>query len=148
MKTRVLLSLLVLSSLSLAGDGGFYQTGTLADMTSVECGFDENSAKGFGGMVLGTDSAHKKTRATLCPEYVLRTDTVTYHIRPKEEKHPVLLPVGEKAQFRMKKDRMVLRVREGDDKERDYVVISMKQNPKAETTSESKLAENPKLSAK
>ena len=48
-----------------------------------------------------------------------------YHIRLRDEKHPALLPVGETAHFRMKKDLMVLRVPEGDDKERDYDVVGM-----------------------
>jgi hypothetical protein len=33
--------------------------------------------------------------------------------------------VGEKAMFRMKKDLMVLKVPEGDDKEREYDVVSI-----------------------
>jgi len=55
----------------------------------------------------------------------LQTDRVIYRIRPKDEKHPVLLPVGEKAQFRIEKDKMKLRVEDLDDKERDYFVVSM-----------------------
>lgn len=124
MKIRVLLPIVLLASSALAKDAKFYQKGTLSEMNSVECGFDENSGKKFSGMVLGTDSANVKTKKMLCPEYVLKTDRVTYRIRPREEKHPVLLPVGETAKFRMKKDRLVLRVPEGDDKERDYNVIS------------------------
>ena len=50
---------------------------------------------------------------------------MVYHIRPREEKHPALLPVGEKALFRLKKDLMVLKVPEGDDKEREYDVVTM-----------------------
>jgi hypothetical protein len=140
MKVRLLLTLVLLSSAVLAKDGVFYQTGTLAEMTSVECGFDENSGKGFAGMVLGTDSAHKKTRATLCPEYLLRTDRVVYRIRPKEDKHPVLLPVGERAEFRMKKEFMVLRVPEADGKEREYLVVSMSQAAPAEKTADARAA--------
>src|ERR1043166_7029054 len=125
MKIRVLLPIVLLASTAaMARDQKFYQKGTLAEMNSVECGFDENSGKKFSGMVLGTDSAHVKTTKMLCQEYVLKTDRVTYRIRPREDKHPVLLPVGETAEFRLKKDRMVLKVREGDDKERDYNVIS------------------------
>ena len=75
--------------------------------------------------MVGTDNSHSKTRKTFCQEYVLETDHVVYHIRPREEKHPALLPVGEKAQFRMKKDFMVLKVPEGDDKEREYDVVTM-----------------------
>jgi hypothetical protein len=76
------------------------------------------------GELVGTDDSHSKTRKTFCQEYVLETNRVLYRIRPKEEKHPALLPVGEKAMFRMKKDFMVLKVPEGDDKEREYDVVS------------------------
>ncbi len=61
----------------------------------------------------------------LCQEYVLQSDRIIYRIRPKEEKHPVLLPVGETAEFRIHKDKLLLRVPELDEKEREYLVISM-----------------------
>jgi hypothetical protein len=35
------------------------------------------------------------------------------------------LPVGETAQFRIHKDKMMLRVPEADGKEREYIVLSM-----------------------
>jgi hypothetical protein len=50
---------------------------------------------------------------------------VIYRIRPRDEKHPVLLPVGEKAQFRIQKDKMLLQVEDVDEKEREYSVVSM-----------------------
>jgi hypothetical protein len=108
-----------------AKDAPSYQSGVLKEMSSVECGYEQKSSKGFVGELVGTDDNHSKTRKTFCQEYVLETNRVVYHIRPKEEKHPALLPVGEKAMFRMKKDYMVLKVPEGDDKERDYDVVSM-----------------------
>jgi hypothetical protein len=74
---------------------------------------------------VGTDSAHKKTHALLCQEHLLQSDTVIYRIRPRDEKHPILLPVGEKAQFRIQKDKMLLRVEDVDDKERECNVVSM-----------------------
>jgi hypothetical protein len=125
-----------------AKDAPFYQSGVLKEMTSVECGFEQKSAKGFVGELVGTDDSHSKTRKTLCQEYVLETNQVVYHIRPKEEKHPALLPVGEKAMFRMKKDYMVLKVPEGDNKERDYAVVSVTpvQANNASTTSRTPLA--------
>jgi hypothetical protein len=36
----------------------------------------------------------------------------------------VLLPVGESAEFRIHKDRLLLRVPEADGKEREYTVVS------------------------
>jgi hypothetical protein len=102
-----------------------YQTGTLLRMDAVHCGTQEKDAKSFGGELLGTDSSNKKSEEVLCQEYVLQTDTVVYRLRPRDEKHPVLLPVGRHAQFRLEKDKIVLRVEDLDDKEREYIVVSM-----------------------
>jgi hypothetical protein len=106
------------------------QSATLLQMDSVECGYDEKSGETLAGQVLGNDSTHKKTHALLCQEYLLQSDRVIYRIRPKDEKHPVLLPVGDKAQFRIEKDKMKLRVEDLDNKEREYFVVSM--TPRAE----------------
>lgn len=125
MKLELLCCLLLLSSLTLAKEPKRFQTGKLLQMDSVECGIDENSGKSFAGEVIGTDSAHKKTHELLCQEYILQSETVTYRIRPKSDKKPVLLPVGEQAQFRIEKDKMILRVEDLDDKDRDYTVVSM-----------------------
>ena len=56
---------------------------------------------------------------------MLQTDRLIFRIRPKDDKHPVLLPIGESAQFRLHKDKLLLRLPETDGKEREYVVISM-----------------------
>ena len=93
-------------------------------MDSEPCGMDQKNGKSITGEMLGTDSAHMKSKELLCQEYVLETAKVVYHIRPKDDKHPALLPIGEKAQFRIDKDMMKLRVEDADDKERDYVVRS------------------------
>lgn len=107
----------------------FHQTGTITNMDAVPCGVDENSGKSFAGEILGTDGAHKKSREMLCQEYVLKTDGVMYRIRPRDDKHPVLLPVGEHADFRIKKDKLLLSVAELDGKEREYSVTSMQMLP-------------------
>lgn len=125
MRLRILGVVLLLAGMAYAREPKHYNTGTLLRMDSVDCGMDENSGKSFAGEMLGTDSGHKKTRELLCQEYILQTDHVTYRIRPRDTKHPVLLPVGGEAQFRMDKDKMVLRVEDLDDKDRDYSVVSM-----------------------
>lgn len=125
MKIRIALCLLVLAAMAMAKEPAFHQSGTLSEMNSVECGMDENSGKSIAGEMLGTDSGHKKTRELLCQEYVMKTDTVLYRIRPRDDKHPVLLPIGERVEFRIKKDKMLLTVPELDDKEREYNVVSM-----------------------
>jgi hypothetical protein len=131
MKHTLLLAVLC-TSLAYAKDRPVTQSGTLLQMDSVECGADQKSGKTFAGEILGTDAAHQKVHTLLCPEYLLQTDRILYRIRPKDEKHPVLLPVGEKAQFRMDKDHMRLRVEDLDEKERDYIVVSM--TPRGEAT--------------
>ena len=103
----------------------FYQKGRLVSMQAVECGSHEKSGNSVLGEIVGTDGAHRDTRQTLCQEYVLRGDRVQYRIRPRDEKHPVLLPIGEDAEFRLQKDKLYLKVDELDGKERDYNVVSM-----------------------
>jgi hypothetical protein len=125
MKTSIFMTAVLLASLAYAKEPKVHQNGTLLQMDSVECGVDENSGKSFVGEMVGTDSAHKKTHALLCQEYLLQSDTVIYRIRPRDEKHPVLLPVGQDAQFRIHKDKMLLQVEDLDDKEREYTVVSM-----------------------
>jgi hypothetical protein len=102
-----------------------YQTGTLLQMDSVQCGMAEKDVQSFAGEMLGTDSGRKKTQEVLCQEYVLQAEHVIYRIRPRDEKHPALLPVGEQAEFRIHKDMMLLRVADLDSKEREYTVVSM-----------------------
>src|ERR1700726_2315369 len=121
---------LVLASILLVGtayakEPRAYQSGKLLQMDSVQCGVDEKDAKSFTGELIGTDSGHKKTQELLCQEYLLQTEKMIYRIRPRDAKHPVLLPVGERAQFRLDKDKMLLRVEDLDSKEREYIVVSM-----------------------
>ena len=130
---------LVLASILLAGtayakEPKAYQSGKLLQMDSVQCGMDEKDAKSFTGEIIGTDSGHKKTQELLCQEYLLQTERVIYRIRPKDIKHPILLPVGDQAQFRLQKDKMLLRVEDLDSKEREYIVVSMK--PRSDSTAD------------
>jgi len=112
-----------------AKDPPSYDKGLLLSMDSAMCGTAENGGKSLTGELLGTDSAHKKTKEVLCQEYVLQGARLTYRIRPKDEKHPVLLPVGDSVQFRIHKDKLYLRDPEGDGKEREYLVVSMQMRP-------------------
>jgi hypothetical protein len=125
MKSKILVTAILFVSFVHAKEPKAHESGTLLQMDSAECGVDENSGKSVMGELVGTDSAHKKTHALLCQEYLLQSDRVIYRIRPRDEKHPVLLPVGQKAQFRIQKDKMLLQVEDGDSKEREYSVISM-----------------------
>ena len=134
MRSRFSVGVVLVASLAYAKEPKPYRGGTLLQMESIACGVDENSGKSFAGEIIGTDGAHKKTHELLCQEYLLQSDKVIYRIRPRDEKHPVLLPVGEQAQFRMEKDKMVLRVEDLDNKDRAYVVVSM--TPREDSSSE------------
>lgn len=127
MNSRLTVALLavVMVSSAHAKEAKRYQTGELLQMDSVECGYDEKSGKSFAGEMLGTDSGHKKAHSLLCQEYLVQSERVIYRIRPKDDKHPVLLPVGEQVQFRLEKDKMILRMEDLDNKDREYLVVSM-----------------------
>ena len=134
MKTSIFIAAFALcGTLAFAKDAKPYQTGTLLQMNSVECGSEQKSATSMAGEIIGTDANHSKSHVLLCQEYVLESDKVTYHIRPKEEKHPSLLPVNAKAQFRIQKDKMKLLVEDLDGKEHDYIVVSMSPREDAPT---------------
>jgi hypothetical protein len=102
-----------------------YQGGKLVQMDSVPSGMAEKDSESFAGQMLGTDSGRKMTQEVLCQEYVLEAGHVLYHIRPRDEKHPVLLPVGGAAHFRLEKDKMLIRMEDLDRKVREYIVVSM-----------------------
>jgi len=126
MKATILCTtLLLIAGVALAKDSHGYDKGVLLRMDSASCGYAEKGGKSITGELLGTDSQKKNTKELLCQEYVLQTDRVIYRIRPRDEKHPVLLPVGETAEFRIDKDKMKLRLPETDEKEREYTVVSM-----------------------
>ena len=126
MKKTGLIAVLLFAAVTLsAKDRPAYEKGVLAQMDSTACGYAEKDGKTLAGQIFGTDGQHKKTLETLCQEYVLKGERIIYRIRPKDDKHPALLPIGETAEFRIHKDRLLLRVPETNDKEREYIVVSM-----------------------
>lgn len=125
--------LLLAAPIARAKDRPSYDKGVLLSMESESCGYAQNSGKTVAGEIFGTDGGHVKTQEMLCPEYSLQADRIIYRIRPKDEKHPVLLPVGERVEFRIHKDKLFLRVPEGDDKERQYTVVSMQMREDVKT---------------
>jgi hypothetical protein len=137
---RAILALLVIAAVGnvQAKDKPAYDKGVLMQMDSSSCGYAEKGSKTIAGEILGTDAQHKKTQEVLCQEYILKTDRLIYRIRPKDDKHPTLLPVGETAEFRIHKDKMLLRVPESDGKEREYIVVSMTPRADADTKTSAK----------
>jgi hypothetical protein len=109
----MVLATILLAATAYAKDLKAYQDGKLLQMDSVQCGTDEKDAK------------KGKTHELLCQEYLVQSEQVIYRVRPKDDKHPALLPIGQNAQFRLEKNKMLLRV-EGDNKEHEYIVVSIK----------------------
>jgi hypothetical protein len=142
MRLHYILVIALLASVTQAKEPKHYQSGKLLRMDSAPCGMDQKNAKSLTGEILGTDSSHMKTQELLCQEYVLETSKIVYRIRPKDVKHPALLPIGEKAQFRLDKDEMRLRVEDMDDKEREYIVVSMSPNQSADSETSPSMATN------
>lgn len=134
MRLKLIFAILLIASIAQAKEPRFYEKGTLVEMKSVECGVDTKGAQGVGGILGVDDSQHSKARQMLCPEYLLRGDQMDYNIRPMEEKHPSLLPVGQQAEFRINKDRMHVLVPELDKREREYIVVAV--TPHADTANE------------
>ncbi|MGA2981644.1 MAG: hypothetical protein ABSD76_18785 [Terriglobales bacterium] len=104
------------------------ERGMLESMQSVPCGAKERGLTGLGSMAASVGVAHVNSHEQLCAQYLLRTDDMDYHIRPFDTKHPVVLPVGHEAEFKIKNDRLLLKIADGDKevrKERPYQVVSM-----------------------
>jgi len=112
--------------------------GMLESMQAVPCGAKQRGLTGLGSVFGSIGVEHVNAHEQLCPQYLFRTDDMEYHIRPLDLKHAVLLPVGQEGEFKLKKDRMVLKMTDGDKKgkARDYQVVAM-QPMNAENKAES-----------
>ena len=98
----------------------------LEKMEAVPCGAKEKGLSGLGSLWGSAGITHMNTEEKLCPQYLVRTDDMEYHIRPMDKKHPVVLPVGKEVVIRIKKDRMYLKVADSNEKTMEYQVVAMK----------------------
>ena len=119
------LSLVLFVSSIAEGKKKHGQRGMLESMQSVPCGAKERGLAGLGSVFGSVGVEHVNSHEQLCPQDWLRTDEMDYHIRPMDTKHAVVLPVGHEAEFKIKKDRLFLKVPDGDKKLRAYQVVSM-----------------------
>lgn len=98
----------------------------LEKMEAVPCGAKEKGLTGLGTVWASAGITHVNSDEKLCPQYVVLSDEMEYHVRPTDTKHPVVLPVGKEIEFRIKKDRMFLKVVDKDGKPQPYQVVAMK----------------------
>lgn len=107
MRFSVLFSMtLVLGSVACAKNPKPYQTGHFSQIVSVPCGTSN------GG---NTD----------CHEYTLQSENVAYRIRPRDQKRAAALIAGERAQFRLVKDTILIRTEDPGVKPQKFIVISV-----------------------
>src|SRR5258707_2969388 len=124
--TAMLLVLIVPSSSGADKKKHGADRGMLEKMEAVPCGAKERGLTGLGSIFASAGVTAVNSNEKLCPQYLLRTDEMEYHIRPTDGKHPVILPIGKEGEFKIKKDRMFLKVPDGDHKTRPYQVVAMK----------------------
>ena len=129
MRLKLALAALLLATLAQAQDSKKYHTGKLLQMESLQCTVFENQSAN------ASDSA-------LCHEYVLQGDEVLFHLRAKNVKRPLLLPVGKEVGYRMEADRFYLRLTASDRREHEYLVLSMEPREKSESAVQTALKVN------
>jgi hypothetical protein len=106
-------ALILVSTFAYAKDPTPYEIGQISQSKAVPC-----------------DAAHKTQ--SLCQEYILESENVVYHIRPRDQKHAMRLQTGDRTEFRLSAGIMFLRTEEANSKERSFVVISVL--PASDTT--------------
>jgi hypothetical protein len=99
--------------------------GMLEKMDAVPCGAKQKGLSGLGSFWASVGITDVHATEKLCPQYLVRTDDMDYRIRPMDLKHPVILPIGHEVVMKLKKDRMLVRVSDGDKKMREYEVVGM-----------------------
>jgi hypothetical protein len=121
MRSRLVLAVILITSLTRGEEPKKYRHGQLLETESLQCTVLQSSTS----EVNAADS-------TICEEYVLEGEDVLFHLRAKDTKHPVLLPVGKEVSYRMEADRLFLRLTHNDRKEHEYLVVAMEPREKSE----------------
>jgi hypothetical protein len=98
--------------------------GMLESMQSVPCGAKQRGLAGVGSIWASVGVTHVNSTEKLCPQYLVRTDDMDYEIRPKDMKHPEMLPIGQEVEIKLKKDHMDVKLPDGG-KTLSYIVVSM-----------------------
>jgi hypothetical protein len=99
--------------------------GIVESMQSMPCGVKERGLTGLGSIFGSVGVQHVNSNEKLCQQYLFRTDELDYQIRPLDTKHSVILPVGHEGEFKIKKDRLFLKVPDEDKKTRAYQVVAV-----------------------
>lgn len=129
-KVSLILVLVLASVVPLSADGNKKHrsdVGMLEKMDAVTCGAKQRGLTGVGSLWASAGITHVNSDEKLCPQYLLRTDEMEYEIRPTDRKNPVLLQVGHEAEFKIKDNRISLKMEDSSDrKTRTYEVVGMR----------------------
>ena len=144
-RVSLITGLILLSAIpaNAGGDKKKPERAMLEKMESVPCGAKEKGVTGLGTPWGSAGITHVNNDEKLCPQYMVITDDMEYHIRPTDTKHPVVLPVGHEIVFKIKKDRMILKVADGNQKSMTYVVVAMKPTTEPQARDTSAKSNNP-----
>ena len=129
MKRKAILIATTCLSLALpvfAGGKKHAQRAMIEKMEAVPCGAKERGVTGIGSVFASIGATHVDSDEKLCPQYTVLTDEMQYDIRPTDLKHAVILPVGKEIEFKIKKNRMYLKVPDAHEKMQTYEVVAMK----------------------
>jgi hypothetical protein len=99
--------------------------GLLEKMDAVPCGAKQKGLAGLGSFWASVGITDVHSTEKLCPQYLIRTDDTDYRVRPMNMKHPSILPIGHEVVFKLKRDRMMVKVPDGDQKMHSYEVVGM-----------------------
>jgi hypothetical protein len=139
LKSSVVLGLVLMTAVPLSAGGkkkNVPERAMLEEMEAVPCGAKEKGLTGLGTLWGSAGITHVNSDEKLCPQYLLRTDEMEYHIRPTDAKHAEVLPVGHEIEFKIKKDRMLVKTVDNKEKTRTYRVVAMKPtNPESNVQS-------------
>jgi hypothetical protein len=128
-RTPIVMAVMLLSALPLCAGGKNKKVedrAMLEKMEAVPCGANQKGLSGLGSFWASVGVTDVHTNEKMCPQYLLRADQMDYRIRPEDLKHPVVLPVGQEVVFKIKKDKMYVKVPEGGDgKVRAYQVVAI-----------------------
>jgi hypothetical protein len=127
-KTPLIMLLAVVFAIpAFAGDKKKHpERAMIEQMEAVPCGAKERGFTGLGSIFASAGITAVNSNEKLCPQYMLRSDDMEYHVRPLDHKHPSLLPVGKEGEFKLSKDILEMKIPDGDHKRRRYQVVAMK----------------------
>jgi hypothetical protein len=126
-KTAVALALVLVTAAPISAGGkkkNQPERAMLEKMEAVPCVAKQKGLAGLGSFWASVGITDVNSHENLCPQYLLRTDDMDYRVRPTNLKHPDILPIGHEIVFKIKKDRMYLKVPDGDAKMRSYQVVA------------------------